>query len=88
MKFEPSSLKVFVCPHIFKSTRPILYVCREGGDLQCLCGEYDHDEKGHLVGVGHLQERDPSICQLADLPNDWQAERKDVTAEWIRSKCE
>lgn len=88
MKFEPENLAVFVCPHVFNNTRPILYVCREDGDLQCLCGEYDHVETVHVVGVGHLQERDPSICQLADLPNNLETERKDDQSEWLRSKCE
>jgi hypothetical protein len=87
-KIEPANLGVYVCPHIFEDTRPILYVCRAGGDWQFLCGNDDHDENPHLVGVGHLTERDPTLNELADLKEDWEAERKEIGAEWVYSECE
>jgi len=83
----PDNLAVFVCPHVFENTRPILYVCREDGDWQFLCGENDHDEKGHVVGVGHLTERDPTLNELAELKPDWEAERKHVGDQWKLNKC-
>ena len=86
-KIEPNNLGVYVCPHVFENTRPILYVCRADGDWQFLCGGTDHDENAHLVGVGHLTHRDPTLNALADLESDWEAERSAVGAEWIITKC-
>ena len=88
MKIEPSNLAAYICPHVFEDTRPIMYVCRADGDWQFLCGGDDHDDKCHLVGVGHLQDRDSSISELADLPEDWEAERENIDAPWKRSRCE
>jgi hypothetical protein len=87
-KLEPNNLGVYVCPHVFEKTRPILYVCRDDGDWQFLCGGYDHvDDEGHLVGVGHLVERDPTLNELADLKPNWEAERDEVGGKWIYSEC-
>jgi hypothetical protein len=87
MKFK-SNLGVFVCPHIFQDSRPILLVIHDEGDWQCLCGEDDHDEKGHLVGMGHLTDRDSSINELVDLPNGFEAGRDSVSSDWVRLKCQ
>ncbi|WP_152565180.1 MULTISPECIES: hypothetical protein [Methylobacter] len=81
MKFN-SDLGVFVCPHVFKATRPILLVVHEDGDWQCLCGGNDHSDDGHLVGIGHLVERDPSLDELVDLPDGWEAERHSPEQPW------
>ena len=88
-KIEPANLGVIVCPHVFKNERPILYVCRADGDWQFLCGNGDHtDSSGHLVGVGHLTERDPSLHDLANLPPDYEAERKSTDDSWVISECD
>ena len=87
-KIEPDNLGAYVCPHVFEDTRPILYVTRNGGDWQFLCGGDDHDDECHLVGVSHLTERDPSLNDLAGLKPELEAERDAVGAEWILSKCE
>ncbi|WP_019865449.1 hypothetical protein [Methylovulum miyakonense] len=83
MKFI-SNLGVFICPHIFENTRPILLVIHDEGDWQCLCGQYDHDGKGHLVGIGHLIQRDASLDELFDLQDGWEAERASENDAWIR----
>jgi len=85
-KIEPHNLGVFVCPNVFENTRPILYVCRADGEWQFLCGGSDHGDDGHLVGVGHLTERDPTLNELADLKAAWEAERKEVGAKWVCSE--
>lgn len=58
----------------------------EDNEWQCLYGQDDHDENGHLVGMRHLVERDPTIDTLYDLPNDWEAERHSVNDNWIITK--
>lgn len=85
MKFKPD-MGVFVCPHIFKDIRPILFVVHEDSDWQFLCGKSDHDDSGHLVGIGHLVERDPSLDTLNDLPDGWEAERASLEEVWVRTK--
>jgi hypothetical protein len=86
-KIEPENLAVFVCPHIFDDSRPILYVCREDGDWQFLCGHDDHDSDGHVIGVGHLTQRDPTLNELAELKVDWEAEREHIGSKWILTQC-
>ncbi len=77
---------VYVCGHIFKNSRPILLVSREGGDWQCLCGKnHAVDEVPYVVGLNHLLERDPTLFELKDLPVGWDAERISTTNVWVRT---
>lgn len=79
----------YVCSHVFENTRPILLVSRAGGDWQCLCGgEHDSDEVPHVVGLNHLMERDPTLAELQDLPDEWEAERANVGDTWVRTRVE
>jgi hypothetical protein len=84
--FATRSLKCYVCCHVFQDTRPILLVAREQGDWMFLCGRADHASGGYrVVGVGHLTDRDSTLHQCADLPDDHEAERSAVGASWIRT---
>ncbi|MCP3930377.1 MAG: hypothetical protein GY705_14895 [Bacteroidetes bacterium] len=86
-KFGSDNLPAFICSHIFNDTKPILLVCHEGDDWQFLCGgHHDIDEKPTIVCVSHLVEQDPSLSEIADLPNGWEAERSEKGGEWFRSK--
>lgn len=89
MKFEPSNFGVIVCGCVLKNEKPVLYVYHDEKDWQFLCGD-DHDstDGASVVGVGHLTKRDPSLNQLADLPNGWEAERKTTKSDWVRSNAE
>jgi hypothetical protein len=79
---------VVVCSHVFKKTQPILLVVREK-NLQFLCGlEHDEKERPHLVGVGHLLERDKSLLEVVDLPEYWEAERVDTSSSWVKVKID
>jgi len=78
-------LAAFICSHVFERRSPVLYVCREGGDWQFLCGaEHAEGELPRVVGINHLFEGDPSLLPLRDLPSDWEAERSSPAAPWIR----
>jgi hypothetical protein len=80
---------VLLCPHVAENSRPILLVCKEGGDIQLLCGEAHEDhEKPKLAGLSHLLERDPTLRDVLDLPDDWEAERVSVDSPWVRSRCD
>lgn len=75
---------VYVCDHVFKKERPVLLVIRDpDGYWQFLCGD-DSDTEGdcHLVGVGHLIDRDASLTDMAELSICSGAERASVQDEW------
>lgn len=84
-RFGPNNLKVYICPHVFEGTRPILLVSHEeDGDWQFLCGDlHDEDELPKLVGIGHLLEKDPSLNELAGLEPGYEAERAAVREQWL-----
>ena len=85
----PYNTAAFVCSHIFGATRPILYVCRAGGDWQFLCGEpHAEAELPEVVGVGHLVDRDSSLEEVLDLPPDWEAERDAQLSVWRRKRIQ
>ena len=77
---------VFVCSHVFKNVRPVLLVAREHGDWMYLCGQSHHQESEdyHVVGVEHLTERDETLCEIADLRDNAEAQRSKVGLPWIR----
>ena len=85
MSVEPH-VAAFICPHIHDASRPILLVGREDGDWMLMCGDA-HDfatDPGSVVGIGHLLERDPSLREVMDLPDGYEAERAAAGAPWTR----
>lgn len=87
MSFEPRNLASFVCSHVFRAERPILVVSHADGDWQFMCGGVDHGpDDCHLVGVGHLVDRDPSLQECSNLDVDCVAERAAVDQPWKRSR--
>ncbi len=87
--FAPHNLTSYVCSHVFEGTRPILLVVREDGDWMFMCGDTDHGpDDCHVVGVGHLIDRDPTLEECADIPNGYEAERSAVGEPWLRSQSD
>jgi hypothetical protein len=86
----PASQKSYVCIHVFNKERPILLVNRSDGSWCFLCGG-GHEQGAsnyRVVGIGHLFERDSSLLSLLDLPAKWEAERKSVQDEWVRTPAQ
>ena len=82
--FDDPSLAVYLCSHVFNYEKPILYVCKEGNEWQFLCGgDHAFKAKPHVVGVGHILERDSTIKALENLPDGWEAERSDIESDWV-----
>lgn len=80
-----TEIHCYVCSHIFADFRPVLLVARESGDWMFLCGDtHDNDESYHLVGISHLVERDSTLRDLVDLPDNFQAERSSAGEPWVR----
>lgn len=85
MREEDREPAAFVCSHIFRDTTAVLLVAHDGGDWMFLCGaEHGPDEDYHVVGVDHLMSRDPSIREVMDLPESFEAERTAVGTPWVR----
>lgn len=80
----------FVCSHVFEQTHPVLYVCRPFEDWQLLCGQNEAECSGgpRLVGLSHLVARDPTLAEILDLPEYWEAFRTAVGEPWERSPTE
>lgn len=80
--------KCYVCIHVFKKERPILLVSRPDGDWCFLCGAADHENNENsykVVGIGHVLEHDDRIREVMNLAPDWEAERKDIQSDWLRT---
>ena len=86
MEFSPSNLGVIVCSHVLEASRPILLVAHDADGWNFACGQRDHAgaDDFHVVGVGHLIERDASVNDCASLPVGLIAERVSVDSPWIR----
>lgn len=83
--------KCYACVHVVKAERPVLYVCREDGDLIMTCGGDDHGqtvEDWKVIHSGHLFSLDKSLDGLPGLGDNRQAERSDVGASWITAPLE
>lgn len=81
-----AELPAYICSHIYLDTHPVLLVSRAGGDWQFLCGGgHENDEVPKVVGLNHMLDRDPSLRDLMDVPEDWDAERASVGEPWLRT---
>jgi hypothetical protein len=60
-----------------------LLVVKSDGDWQFLCGDI-HDEIPVVVGINHLLDRDPTLREIMDLPDNWEAERESPQSPWQR----
>ncbi|MCB4438681.1 DUF2185 domain-containing protein [Alteromonas sp. McT4-15] len=82
---------VFVCPHVFAQSAPILFSVRDfDGSWQFLCGDDDciESSKPKLVHVGKLAKIDPTIHQLTSMGIGTYAERFSSIADWTFGKLE
>ena len=76
----------FVCTHVWNDHAPILHVAVEHGDWMFLCGGF-HDETdgGPIVlGRNHVVDRDPTVAEVLDLPDHWEAVRSAAGEAWVR----
>lgn len=84
---QPENLAVFVCENVLRRGQPILYVSHDHeGDWQFLCGGQheggDDADHGSIVCLSHVVALDPSLNDLADLCEDYEAWRDTSTGSW------
>lgn len=82
-----SHQKAYVCIHVYNGSDPVLLVSRPEGDWCFLCGAPHQNSASEyrVVGIGHIFEKDPTLLEIIDLQNDWEAERTAVGGSWIRT---
>ena len=80
----------FVCNHVFKRDRPILYVTHEkvDGFWSFLCGHDNHynDEDYKIISLIQATQIDNSINDLYEMPLGVGADRETNTSDWERFK--
>jgi hypothetical protein len=86
---EPKNVAVFTSTQVLRLGQPILHVSHDDGDggwqfqtgmQQVTTGD------AMIVALSEMVERDPSICELADLPCGWFAERDSIGGDWRRAQ--
>jgi hypothetical protein len=87
---EPESVATITVKQIITDHAPILHVCHdnEDGGWQFLTGGDSETADAMLVALREIVEIDPSIMELADLPEGWQATRQYVGGPWKRTESE
>jgi hypothetical protein len=65
---------------------PVLLVTHDADDggWQFLCGMTDDPEDARVVGLAQMYRRDPTLGQLANLPEGWRASRASAAQPWKR----
>jgi hypothetical protein len=77
------------CSHVLEEDRPILLVSRElDGEVLAVCGgESDSGMTMRVLPLDRLLDLDPTLAQLADMPDGWVALRESPDDDWVRSKA-
>lgn len=79
--------KVYVCSHILSGEEDVKLVVHEDGDWMFLCGQLHEDDPSNykVVGFGHISQIDPTLFDVIDLENNFEAERECVGSTWIKT---
>jgi hypothetical protein len=87
---DPPNVITITTRQVVKQHKPILRVIHEAGEVawQFLHGGPVKQKDAMIVGLGAMLKIDPTLEQLADLPEGWQAEREDIGKPWERSQRE
>ena len=85
--FEDSpNVAVITLRQILEGSAPILHVTHdeEDGGWQFLTGDPPDEADAKVVALSTIVRIDPSIVELADLPEGWVAVREATAAPWRR----
>jgi len=87
---SPPNEAVLTVGEILSGQKPILRVSHdsEDGMWQFLTGGPVSMQDAKLVGLSNIAKLDPTVFELADLPEGWIATRASVGEEWERSPAE
>jgi hypothetical protein len=79
---DPPHTAAFVRESIAHRNEPVLTVFHDHDGAWQFHGETD--DRGVLLCLHHLIDRDPTLDELADLPRGWYAWRDSEGAAWQR----
>lgn len=78
---------VFTTRPVLEGEEPIRLVTHDqDGDWQFLCGTTNRTEDGRVVCFKTIFDGNPSLAELADLPDGWKAFRESPDQPWRRMK--
>jgi len=85
---DPRNVAVFTTRSVVKDGMAILYVTHDADDGSWQFHHDDHPDlaQAMLVSLESMVERDPTLAQIADLPEGWTATRKAPNENWHRQK--
>ncbi len=80
----PPNEAVITVESIVSGEKPILRVVHDASDggWQFLTGEQVEAYQAKVVSLISITELDPTVLELADLPEGWYAERQSLSAAW------
>jgi hypothetical protein len=83
---DPPNTAALTTWDVLEANVPILLVAHDADDggWQFLPGMTVNTADGRVVGLGRICQRDPSLRELADLPEGWRAWRERLGAVWQR----
>ncbi len=87
--WDPKNVAVFTTSQVLRLRQPILYVSHDEEDDSW---QFHTGAKGvsvrdaMLVFLSEIVNYDPGICELADLPCGWYAERDSLDSPWKRAR--
>jgi hypothetical protein len=81
---NPRNEAVITIDSILSGEKPILRVVHDASDggWQFLTGEQVEAHQAKVVSLQTITELDPTVLELADLPQGWFAERQSVAGSW------
>jgi hypothetical protein len=84
----PRDVAVFTTVQIMSQRMPILHVSHDEDDgaWQFHTGGDSQESDARILSLEEITKIDPTILELADLPEGWVADRSQVGDEWTRSK--
>jgi hypothetical protein len=86
---DQKNVAVFTTTQVLRAGQPILYVSHDEDDgaWQFHTGVAKVEASDSMiVALEEMVEYDQSICELADLPCGWIAERDNIGGAWRRIK--
>jgi len=83
---QPRNLAVITVDRIIAGSNPVLYVSHDedDGGWQFLDGAVLADAQARVVGLGEMVDSDPTLAELADLPEGFVASRLTKDDDWVR----
>ena len=85
---DPKNVAVYTTSDIMNRCKPILRVTHDADDgaWQFHIGKRVSTKDGKMLALSTIVKIDPSILELADLPEGWIAERESPKDPWRRFK--